>query len=101
MPATLLLIVILWDWIPNSIDRWGRHGKVFRSGVLAILLMVTAFYLNSQEFASKTVRVGTGADAFWADHRGHEMNRALADIASVVPPGATLAVRPRRSCSTT
>ena len=41
-----------------------------------------------------TVPVGAGADAFWADSRGLEVNRLLAELEDLVPPDATLAVAP-------
>ena len=96
MPATLLFVVALVGWVPSSITRWGGYGGIVRAvGVLVILATVAANLGQvGALFSYKRVSVGTGADAFLADHRGLAVNEALKEIATRVGPHETLAVLP-------
>ena len=96
MPAVLVMVVAVFDWAPGFIKRRGGSGRVFRAAAAAMLLAIVAAFLNIQaEFlAAKTYRVGTGADAFWADVRGEMTNQAVAWIVANSPAEATLAALP-------
>jgi hypothetical protein len=57
---------------------------------------VTASHLDIQRgwIAGKTVRVGSGGDAFWAGARGRYVNAALRELRARAGPGATLTAFP-------
>lgn len=96
MPGTMVLIALLWDWVPRAIGRVAGAGRILRAAFLAGLAATLAMQLRTTAafFATRTVRVGSGVDAFWADRRGAEVVWAVAELARQVPPGATLAVVP-------
>jgi hypothetical protein len=96
MPATLLLVVALLDWLPAVISRRGGYGPVFRAAALALLGVGTVAYLSiqSQFLNSKTTPVGEGMDGFWADARGMYVNDVLDYVAQNAKPGETLAALP-------
>lgn len=96
MPATLLTIFALWEWVPRAIASSGGSGRMLRAALLAVLLVLVARCLDAtrQKFAKLTVPVGSGADAFWADSRGTEVSRLLTEVVTLTPRDATLAVAP-------
>jgi hypothetical protein len=96
MPATLLLSVAAFDWVPAWIDRRGGHGEVFAAAAAALISVVALIHLDKQAelLSTKTRQVGSGADAFWADERGTAVNAALVEVARRSSPGTTLAVIP-------
>jgi hypothetical protein len=96
MPATLLLSVAALDWVPAWIDRRGGHGEVFAAAAAALILITGLVYLQEEAHTIdlKTKQVSSGADAFWADSRGTQINAALAEIVSRSSPETTLAVLP-------
>ena len=96
MPATLLLVVALWDWTPAAIEHFGGKSFALRCAFLAVLLMVVANCLKATAdgYAGMTVRVGSGGDAMWTDSRGREVNRVLGELARHDQSNATLAVAP-------
>jgi len=95
MPAALLVTMALVDWIPRWIVARGGSGTLFRAAVLGAWAVAIPAHLSSMRaaFDAKTVRVGSGADAFWADERGHAFNEAL-EFLHAVPAGRTLAAFP-------
>jgi len=96
VPAVLIAVVAMWDWLPRAIERLGGAGTLLRAGLLAMLTIDTYVYLNVQKVAldERTVRVGTGGDAIWWNPRGHEVNRILAQIEASLPRDATLVAIP-------
>ena len=96
MPATLLLIVLLWDWVPRGIEFFGGTPLPSRGATLAVLFAFAALCLDatSRQFAIETSQVGSGGDALWADDRGREVSRVLDEMSRLAPAGATLAVIP-------
>lgn len=96
MPATMLAIVLAWDWLPRLTGASRPARATVRAAFLAALAaFVLAHARTTSDFgAAKTVPVGRGVDAFRADARGHEVTRVLAEIAANVPAGATIAVMP-------
>jgi hypothetical protein len=96
MPASLLLSIAAFDWLPGFIDRRGGSGAVFAAAAAALVLISTVTYLglHANWIGIKTERVGTGADSFWADARGTLVNAVVAEIAQRSSPNATLAVLP-------
>jgi len=97
MPATLLLVVALLDWIPEAIDRLGGGGAVFRGAALAALLVATFAHLKGGidgQIRQRVNTVSTGGDAFLADGRGLFVNKALEALRLHARPDQTLAVFP-------
>ncbi len=95
MPAALLVTIALVDWIPRWIDGRGGSGTVFRLAVLGAWAVVVPAHLAvmREAFHHKTVLVGSGADAFWADERGEAFDLALEHLRTL-PPGRTLSAFP-------
>ncbi|UCC32626.1 MAG: glycosyltransferase family 39 protein [Phycisphaerales bacterium] len=96
MPATLLIVVALVEWIPAFIGKRGGYAWVFRGAALAALIVAVFVHVqrSHEVYSSKTYPVASGADLFWADKRGEAVNAMLGEIQTRVPPGATLAVLP-------
>jgi hypothetical protein len=96
MPATLVGVVMLWDWLPRAIERAGGTGAMSRGALAAVLVVVAGLRLErtGERFEDKVVRVGRGPDALWYDDRGPGVNRALDAIDRHVPLDGTLAVVP-------
>jgi len=97
MPGTLTLVAALLCWIPAGSAGRGRASLVFRTGGAGLLaaVLVGHLALMEDERRAKTVRVGHGTDALWADaERGPVMEAARARIEALVPREGTLAVLP-------
>jgi hypothetical protein len=96
MPATLLFVVAVVDWIPAWITRKGGRGPIFGAVALAVVAVTVIGHLRimNRYYEGKTHRVASGHDAFWADVRGRPVKRALDAIATHVGPEQTLAVLP-------
>jgi hypothetical protein len=96
MPATLLLVVALIDWIPAAIDRLGGYGRAFRAVAVAVLLVAVCAQLQNVnlQLRVRSTWIGSGADAFWADARGLFVDRAVQLLQQRTRPGRTLAVLP-------
>jgi hypothetical protein len=96
MPATLLLVVAILDWLPQAVASFGGAGGVVRGAGLAMLGVAVVALLGFQSHAmsAKTNLVGTGADAFWSDWRGQFVNEALQALADKGGSDNTLAVFP-------
>lgn len=97
MPATMILIIALFGWIPSWISRRGGSSALFLSGIGGAWLAALAVYLTLTNDAVKTltVPVGSGADQFWADvPRAVPLNNAILAAEKFVPAGKTLACFP-------
>jgi 4-amino-4-deoxy-L-arabinose transferase-like glycosyltransferase len=96
MPATLLLVVALVDWIPNGIEARGGYGAVFRGGAAAAILVASVAHLSAVDshLRARTVEVASGADRFLADGRGILVNKALEELRLRSGTERTLAVFP-------
>lgn len=96
MPATLLLVVAMLDWVPGALDRKRGYGPVLAAAGLAALLVAVGAHLSVVDtyFRAKTLMVGRGADAFYADGRGAFVNAALEQLHIRAASGQTLAVLP-------
>jgi hypothetical protein len=96
VPATVLMVLVLVDWIPTWIAKRGGSGAAFRwasvvlwAGLVAVFLQLSATCL-----ARKTTPVGTDGNAFIADSRGEQVNAVLGFLAGEVPADRSLAVVP-------
>jgi hypothetical protein len=96
MPALLLLVVTLFEWLPDALSARGVRPGFLRATVLALLVgAASASVITTGRYvALKTVPVGAGRDAFRADARGQAVNRTLEFLARRARPGETLAVMP-------
>jgi hypothetical protein len=96
MPATLLLVVMLLEWVPAAIDRAGGYGAAFRGAALGALLVATFAHLFAIDAQTRRrfTTVSAGADAFLADGRGAFVNKALELLRLYARPDQTLAVFP-------
>ena len=97
MPATLMLVVALFGWIPTEIERRGGYGGFFVAAALAVLLLTTHWYLNAaaMRLRNKTQPVSVGSDMFFGDQRAAAVNRILTEISQRTKPEQTLAVLPQ------
>ncbi len=98
MPATLVLVVALVDWIPSSLKRRGGSAVVFRAGAFVLLGSLVFAYLSFQgQILARKDRwvVGPAGDRLRADMlRGELVNKALEVFPPMIQEGQTLAVLP-------
>ncbi|MBU1710227.1 MAG: glycosyltransferase family 39 protein [Proteobacteria bacterium] len=96
MPATLLLVVLLSEWLPAYVKKIGGSGRIFAALSTGIWTGIIICYLTFAHFiiTSKTNIVGFGADSFFADARGIPIQKALNGILEHVEPDKTLKVVP-------
>ena len=96
MPATLVMVMALFDWIPMAIKRKGGRQVLFCAAALAVLVVITTWYANLswKRYALKVFRVGVGADMFLADERGMAVERMVNWLNRRAQPQDTLAVLP-------
>lgn len=96
MPAVLLGITALLDWLPASIERASGHGGPLRAATLAVCGAFVIGHLSTthQHYEPKEVVVSSGLDAFHADWRGDAVNDMLEMIEEHAGPDSTLAVLP-------
>ena len=99
LPATALVVVIAWDWLPARVEAAGGRASFLRAAVGAALACFVSVHLvqTARLHAGKSVEVGVGADRFLADARGRAVNEVLAWLEASYPAGAarpTVAVLP-------
>jgi hypothetical protein len=96
VPATMLAVLALLDWIPAAIARHGGSASGFRLMGLALLAGFVTVHLeiSGVYLSQNTVTVGEGANSFLSDGRANQVNALLAFLARNVPPDKTLAVVP-------
>jgi hypothetical protein len=96
MPATVLTVAALVEWIPAAIARRGGGAAVFRAVSLAALAVAIAAHLGvaEQRYRAKRYEIGTGADRFLVGARGQRVIEALDGIVTRLGPDETLAVVP-------
>jgi len=96
MPATLVPVVVCWDWLPQWIERHGGRAGLLRAALLAGIVVVggTALEMTHAYFGVKQVQVGQGGDTLRTFDRGHAVNQAIAQIESRLAPDDTLMVVP-------
>ena len=96
VPATMLVVMALLDWIPEAIARLGGSASGFRLMGLALLAGFVVVHLQISELnlSRNTVTVGEGANSFLSDNRANQVNALLTFLSRKVEPGKTLAVVP-------
>lgn len=96
LPATLMLVVALWDWIPEILRKLGGQTIVFRGAVFAVLLVTATVHIiiSDKSLNNKNYVVGSEADAFMSDKRGIHVEKAIQILRKKMKDGETLAVLP-------
>jgi len=97
MPATMLAVIALIDWIPSWIQKWGGAPNVFHGSALGMVGgFIVIYVLIAHGWMSiKTLPLGSGADAFRTDpYRGPYIKRTLEWIEHSTQPSDTVAVAP-------
>ena len=97
MPAAMLMTVAALDWVPGFISRRGGYGGIFAAAALSLISVIIVCYLHENWcfIGLKTLKVGTGANAFWADPpRADAVNVMVKQILCRASPHTTLAVIP-------
>jgi hypothetical protein len=96
VPATLITIVALLDWIPHRLDDQPSGGNPYRVGISLVLALAVAVHLQSYatEFANKKFAFGSGPDEFKADARARIAGEFLARLDEEMEPGDDLVALP-------
>ncbi len=98
MPATLVLVVALFDWIPKALRQYGGSVLVFRAGAFVLVAGLVFAYLSMQgQIMARKDRwvVGPVGDRMRVDAlRGELVNKALEVFPEMIEKGQTLAVLP-------
>lgn len=96
MPATLLVVVALVDWMPRLLDQRRAFGGGFQLTAVTVIGVVVVAHLCivSNSMNAKKKEVGSGGNVFRADWRGEFVGSALALIEEKIKPDETLAVLP-------
>jgi hypothetical protein len=97
MPATMMLVVLLLNWIPSWIKRSGGSAAVVQTAALVLLAAIVVMHMcrMSPWLERRNTEVGSGADAIIVDYqRGPIVKDALAYLASAMRPDQTLVVMP-------
>ena len=96
VPATLITIVALLDWIPRRLDDQPSGGTPYRIGVSLVLILGIAVHLQSyaSEFENKRFAFGSGPDEFKADARARIAGEFLQRLEEEMEPGDDLVALP-------
>ena len=97
MPATLLLVVVLLDWLPAWIHQHGGNGTVMRAAsVAAISMALLGLLATTHRFSlHKNIAVGNGSDRFWVGQRGNLVNALLEGIDKNIDANETFVAMPQ------
>jgi hypothetical protein len=101
MPATLLLVTLLVQTVPETARRRWGGGSFARAGALALVAAAVFGFLrvSHARYQVKELQVGRGADAIRvelpsAGRRGATIGRTLERLEELLPPEANLLVYP-------
>jgi hypothetical protein len=96
VPAAMLAVLSLVDWVPAWISARSGNGATFRWACISLLAGLVGVFLqlSGTFLARKSTPVGEGSNAFIADARGEQLNAVLAFLAREVPAGQSLAAVP-------
>jgi hypothetical protein len=96
MPAGLVLVAAFLCAVPAWLDRCGRNGSAFRAVMLGAIAGFAVIQIQAIqiELGWRTVKVGTGADAFIADQSGRPFATLLERFRRLAAPGDTVVVLP-------
>ena len=98
MPAVIVSIVALLNWLPQWCDRKWRGGQPFRMASLGLIAAYVFTFLSIQSgaFASKRDEyvIHRGVDTFRSDRRAAPIKQALKVIDDLVGPKETIVALP-------
>jgi 4-amino-4-deoxy-L-arabinose transferase-like glycosyltransferase len=96
LPATLVVIAALTDWIPKYIASLGGNKQCFQLGAVFVIFAVSAQYLQLELaiFERKTGVITSNNDQFYSDDLSHLVNASLNEVESTLGEKDTLAVLP-------
>jgi len=96
MPAAMIVVAAMLEWIPSAIRRLGGSAWIFRAAAVGMLLPTVFVHLRVQDLQHrmKTSVVASGPNAFIADGRGAFVNAMLEELAARVKPGESLVAFP-------
>ncbi len=102
MPATIVLTIALFGWLPKLLARRGISPAPFLSGMIGVWTVVLAVHLVLTYDAMKQLKisVGQGGDQFLADDRGKYVNNAVKVVQQLVAEDGSIAAFPKASAST-
>ena len=97
-PATVLLVVILLDWLPGLLGGKSSGGWVFKTLALCAVITAIAWHFNFSRkmYAARTEQISQGPDAFYAKPlpKGQAVSQAWRAIKNHSPADSTLVVFP-------
>lgn len=96
LPATLVLVAVLFDWLPSIAARVGGSALVVRCMAAGVWIVLVVVYVGQSRgwYEQKTTMVAAGRDAFRARNIGEAIDLTLEQIKTHVPQDATLMVLP-------
>jgi hypothetical protein len=110
MPAFLLVVAAIWDFIPRAVCRNLRDGWVYRAAVVPLLLSwpCIAWYVQRSHLTGDRFQVGSGGDSFYDGTPQGEALKGAAqwiqksipaeDAILAIPQGAMLNYLTRHRC---
>ncbi len=97
LPASLILVATLVDWLPEAIARRQGNANIFLAASLAVIGVTVAVHVRVTHnyMAEKTFPVGRAPDTILSSPaRGHATESAVESLDLIAPPNATVAVVP-------
>jgi hypothetical protein len=96
MPATMLLVMIIFGWIPAWLKTRGHEPAVYLAGMAGVwgTVLVIHLVLTNVELRRLKYTVGSGGDEFLAANPAVYVNRAVDLADQVIPADKTLTCFP-------
>jgi hypothetical protein len=96
MPATMIWIVMLTDWIPGYIHNRGFNPLGFKAAAIAVIGIIVCWHIgiSARIYDNKSIAVGQDGDRFYADIRGKAVNEFVTWFSSNRNPSDSLVVLP-------
>ena len=96
MPAAMIVVVAMLEWIPAAIRNFGGCAWIFRAAAMGMLIPVVFVHLKAQNHQRevKTYVVARGPNVLITDRRGEFVNALLEELADRVKPGESLVAFP-------
>lgn len=96
MPAVAMFIVVTVAWLPQLARNTGGSGLIMRSAACAVWMAIGITFLSFQTLpvGQMTHVVGAGADQFYANRLGLDIERARQELSAATEPGQTLVTMP-------
>ncbi|MBW1848436.1 MAG: hypothetical protein JRJ27_15155, partial [Deltaproteobacteria bacterium] len=96
MPGTIILVLLLVDWLPASLEQKGKTGTILRLFSIGIILIFCGIHILVSGFwyNKTTVEIKTDTASFYADVRGNIVQDIIKEIENHTSPEDTLAVLP-------